>query len=116
MLRMLVITLITMLFSLTAIAESVSNTERSLSPAEQAFLDVIGGLSKEKVVEQLGEPARTEDLTGADGEVVASIWQYDYINTDEKGEYYKHTELDFVDNKVVTVVFMNTDNPTPPGK
>jgi hypothetical protein len=48
--------------------------------------------------------------------VVASIWQYDYINTDEKGEYYKHTELDFVDNKVVTVVFMNTDNPTPPGK
>jgi hypothetical protein len=89
-----------------------ANPDKILSPQEQAFLDAIGGLSKEKVVEQLGEPARKEELLGPDGQTVASIWQYDYLNTDEKGEYYKSTELDFVDDKVVTVVFMNTEDNT----
>jgi hypothetical protein len=50
-----------------------------------------------------------EDIQSASGKLVASIWQYHYLNTDEKGEYYQTTELDFMDDKVVMVVFMNND-------
>ena len=57
----------------------------------------------------LGEPSKIEDLKANDDKVVASIWQYHYLNTDENGEYYQTTELDFLDDKVVTVVFMNND-------
>jgi len=31
------------------------------------------------------------------------------LNTDEKGDYYQTTELDFINDKVVMVVFMNND-------
>ena len=109
MLKTLLVSVFTVMLSIPAFADNNAALEHQLSPAEQAFLDVIGGMNKEKVIAQLGEPARTEELTGPDGEIVASIWQYDYLNTDEKGEYYKRTELDFVDDKVVTVVFMNTE-------
>jgi hypothetical protein len=110
MLKSLILILFSLLLSVSAWADNDSSADRTLSAEEQKFLDVVGGLSKEKVLEQLGQPARTEDLTGPNGETVASIWQYDYLNTDEKGEYYKSTELDFVDDRVVTVVFMNTEN------
>ncbi len=116
MLKTSVAILITILISFNAWADYGNTDQHTISPAEQAFLDVIGGLSKEKVLEQLGAPARTEELTGPDGEIVASIWEYDYLNTDENGEYYKRTELDFVDDKVVTVVFMNTDDTPKPLK
>ena len=64
---------------------------------------------KAKIIEQFGEPSNVEDIASAAGKPVASIWQYHYLNTDEKGEYYQTTELDFINDKVVMVVFMNND-------
>jgi hypothetical protein len=77
---------------------------------EKAFVEVINKFDKKKIVELLGEPARADDvkIKGTD-KVAASIWQYHNINTDENGVYYPTTELDFIDDKVVTVVFLNND-------
>jgi hypothetical protein len=77
---------------------------------EKAFVAVINKFNKEKIVELLGEPARAEDvkIKGTD-KVAASIWHYHNINTAEDGTYYPTTELDFIDDKVVTVVFLNND-------
>ncbi|MGB7815004.1 MAG: hypothetical protein WBL28_01500 [Methylotenera sp.] len=77
---------------------------------EKAFVDVINQFDKTKIVELLGEPAKADDvrIKGSD-KVVASIWQYHNINTDANGAYYPTTELDFIDDKVVMVVFMNHD-------
>jgi hypothetical protein len=77
---------------------------------EKAFVAVINKFNKEKIVELLGEPARAEDVKIKGSEkVAASIWHYHNINTDENGVYYPTTELDFIDDKVVTVVFLNND-------
>ena len=43
------------------------------------------------------------------GKIVASIWQYHNINKAADGTLYPTTELDFVDDKVVQVVFLNND-------
>ncbi len=77
---------------------------------EKAFVEAINKFDKQKIVELLGEPARAEDvkIKGTD-KIAASIWHYHNINTDENGVYYPTTELDFVDDKVVTVVFLNND-------
>ena len=77
---------------------------------EKAFVAVINQFNKAKIVELLGEPAKADDvkLKGS-GKIVASIWHYHNINTDENGNYYPTTELDFVDDKVVQVVFLNND-------
>jgi len=77
---------------------------------EKAFVAVINKFNKEKIVELLGEPARAEDVKIKGSEkVAASIWHYHNINNDENGGYYPTTELDFIDDKVVTVVFLNND-------
>jgi hypothetical protein len=76
---------------------------------EQAFVETIKNVDKAQILEQLGEPALRDDVVGPDGEVIASVWHYSYLNTDENGTYYKTTELDFVRDKVVMVVFMNHD-------
>jgi hypothetical protein len=34
---------------------------------------------------------------------------YHYINTAADGTYYETTELDFIDDKVVMVAFLNND-------
>ncbi len=80
-------------------------------PAEEkAFVDVINKFDKSKIVELLGEPAKADDvrIKGSD-KVVASIWHYHNINTAADGSYYPTTELDFIDDKVVQVVFLNND-------
>lgn len=77
---------------------------------EKAFVAVINQFNKAKIVELLGEPAKADDVkVKGSGKVVASIWHYHNINTDETGAYYPTTELDFVDDKVVQVVFLNND-------
>lgn len=77
---------------------------------EKAFVEVVGKLNKAKIVELLGEPSKAEDVKLKDsGRVVASIWHYHNINTDEEGAYYQTTELDFIDDKVNVVVFLNND-------
>lgn len=77
---------------------------------EKAFVAVINQFNKAKIVELLGEPAKADDVkVKGSGKVVASIWHYHNINTDEDGTYYPTTELDFVGDKVVQVVFLNND-------
>ena len=77
---------------------------------EKEFVAVINNFDMPKIIEQFGEPSKKEDITlHKSGKVVASIWQYHFINTAVDGQYYETTELDFVDGKVVTVVFMNND-------
>lgn len=82
---------------------------------EKEFVDAMNaGVEKAKIIAQFGEPAKKDDIEDA-GKIVASIWQYHNINTTPEGKTYETTELDFVDDKVVMVVFMNhdgTDQPT----
>ena len=89
---------------------SVESASNELPIQEKAFVDAINKFDKKQIVEQLGEPAKADDvrLKGSDT-IVASIWHYHNINTDENGIYYPTTELDFVDGKVVQVVFLNND-------
>ena len=89
------------------LVDAVSN---ELPTTEKAFVDAINKFDKKSIIEKLGEPAKTDDvkLKGSD-KVVASIWQYHNINTAEDGSYYPTTELDFIDGKVVQVVFLNND-------
>ena len=77
---------------------------------EKAFVAAINKFNKAKIIELLGQPARADDVkVKGSGKVVASIWHYHNINTDENGVYYPTTELDFVDDNVVQVVFLNND-------
>ncbi len=77
---------------------------------EKAFVDAINKFNKAKIVAQLGQPAKADDvkIKGTD-KVAASIWHYHNINTAEDGTLYPTTELDFVDDTVVQVVFLNND-------
>ncbi len=103
--------LLALLFALStsAIAE-VNQAAAEIPTDEKAFVDSINGFDKSKILEQLGEPSMKNDITNAKtGKMEASIWHYHYLNTDAKGEYYQTTELDFIDDKVVMVVFMNND-------
>jgi hypothetical protein len=90
--------------------ESAAQAAHTLPTTEKAFVDAINKFDKTTIVEQLGEPATADDvrLKGTN-KVVASIWHYHFINTNEDGTYYQTTELDFVDDKVVQVVFLNND-------
>ena len=77
---------------------------------EKAFVDAINKVDKATIVAQFGEPAKAEDVKIKDsGKVVATIWHYHNINTAADGSYYPTTELDFIDDKVVQVVFLNHD-------
>jgi len=84
--------------------------ETTLPTEEKAFVIAIELLDKKSIVAQLGEPAKADDVKiKGSNRIVASIWQYHKINTDENGVYYETTELDFIDDKVVQVVFLNND-------
>lgn len=77
---------------------------------EKDFVNAIHKYDKSKIVAQFGEPATADDVKvkGSD-KIVASIWHYHFINTTADGTYYETTELDFIDDKVVMVVFLNND-------
>lgn len=96
-------------FGLNAYADST--TPSSLPKEEKAFVDAIGKLKKSQIVALLGEPAKAEDVKLKDsGRVVASIWHYHFINKSATtGEMYPTTELDFIDDNVNVVVFLNND-------
>ena len=77
---------------------------------EKEFVAAINSFTKAQIIEQFGEPAKADDIKLKDsGKVVASIWQYHNINLAPDGSYYLTTELDFIDDKVVQVVFLNND-------
>ncbi|QVL45145.1 MAG: hypothetical protein KFB94_07690 [Methylophilaceae bacterium] len=89
---------------------SESAVVKTLPTEERAFVDAIELLDKKAIVAQLGEPAKADDVKiKGTNRIVASIWHYHNINTDENGVYYQTTELDFIDDKVVQVVFLNND-------
>jgi len=93
--------------------ESIKNqaqNERSLPTDEKAFVKAIKDFDKAAIVAQLGEPAKADDVkVKGSNKIVASIWHYHFVNTDENGKYFETTELDFIDDKVVQVVFLNND-------
>lgn len=92
-------------FSVTAIAAG-----EEIPLTEQEFVDRIKTADKALIVAQLGEPATAVDVTDEEtGQVMGSIWHYHYLNTSNEGEYYKTTELDFVGDRVVTVIFSTSD-------
>jgi hypothetical protein len=83
---------------------------KEIPTTEKEFANAINNFTKEEIIAQLGEPARAEDVKLKDsGKVVASIWYYHNINTAPDGSYYPTTELDFIEGKVVQVVYMNND-------
>ncbi|HLD10287.1 MAG TPA: hypothetical protein VJB68_09605 [Methylophilaceae bacterium] len=89
---------------------SESSVGDKIPTTEKEFVTTINGFDKDEIIEQFGEPSKKDDLgIGKEGKTPASIWQYHYLNTDVNGAYYQTTELDFVDDKVVMVVFMNND-------
>ena len=105
---------VTLAFLLSLSGLAFAATETPSSPSEiptneKDFVASINGFEKSKIIEQLGEPSKVDEVQSVSGKPLASIWQYHYLNTDEKGEYYQTTELDFVEDKVVMVVFMNND-------
>lgn len=111
------ITFATLFFCLSAFclnvwAEDEAQTFalKNIPTEEKAFVDSIHQYTKAQIVEMLGEPAKADDVKLKDsGRVVASIWHYHNINTDMDGVYYPTTELDFIDDRVVMVVFLNND-------
>lgn len=100
-------------FSGAALAGNTTETPPPASEiptSEKEFVAVINQYDKTKIIEQFGEPAKKDDMKlASSGEVIASIWQYHFINTSPEGTYYETTELDFIGDKVVMVVFMNHD-------
>lgn len=94
----------------SAVAGETTASEPSIPTLEKEFVDSINKFDKKQIVAILGEPATADDVRVKGSEkVVASIWHYHYINTAADGSYYQTTELDFIDDKVVMVVFLNND-------
>ncbi len=101
-----------LVFSGAAIAGNTADNPlpSEIPTSEKEFVAIINQYDKAKIIEQFGEPAKREDMKiASSGEIVASIWQYHFINTNSDGAYYETTELDFLGDKVVMVVFMNHD-------
>ncbi|MCF8185470.1 MAG: hypothetical protein K9J28_01480 [Sulfuritalea sp.] len=93
----------------TATAEEIK-IANEIPTLERDFVNAISGFDKAKIIAQFGEPAKSDDVKiKGTGKVVASIWQYHFINTTPDGTYYETTELDFINDKVVQVVFINND-------
>ncbi len=93
-----------------AAAEETPGSRAEIPTLEQDFVKSINKFTKAEIIEQFGEPTKADDVKiKGSGKVVASIWQYHFINTSADGTYYETTELDFIDDKVVMVAFMNND-------
>jgi hypothetical protein len=97
-------------FTLSAYAMAEEPPVSEIPTIEKEFVNTINKYSKSQIIAQFGEPATADDvkIKGSD-KVVASIWHYHFINTTPEGVYYETTELDFIDDKVVMVVFLNND-------
>jgi hypothetical protein len=93
------------------LAEEAKPLAAKIPTEEKAFVEAINKHNKATIVAQFGEPVKAEDVkVKGSGRIAASIWHYHKINTAEDGSYYPTTELDFIDDKVVQVVFLNHEN------
>ncbi len=94
----------------TAFADEAPIKPAEIPIVEKAFVEAINGFDKAKIIAQFGEPAKADDVKiKGSNKVVASIWQYHNINKSEEGVFFETTELDFIDDKVVQVVFLNNN-------
>jgi hypothetical protein len=114
-LSLIVVALAQLMFAQTTFAgatvDNSAEIEAAIIPTvETEFVNVINTFDKAKIIAQFGEPAKADDVKiKGSGKIVASIWHYHFINTTADGTYYETTELDFIDDKVVSVVFLNND-------
>lgn len=93
-----------------AVADEAVNTKVAIPTMEHDFIKSINQFTKEQIIAQFGDPAKADDVKIKDtSKVVASIWLYHFINTAPDGTYYETTELDFINDKVVMVAFLNND-------
>ena len=84
--------------------------EQDIPLDEHAFVETIQRLDKARIQELLGDPEHAIEVKDEEsGNVIGQIWQFQYLNTSAEGDYYKATELDFIGDRVVTIVFSNTD-------
>jgi len=89
-----------------AVEENPIMTE--LPTLDIKFVEKIGILTPDEILNILGEPAKRIELKmKSSNDVIARTWYYHNINTDENGNYFPTTELDIVDGYVESVVFMN---------
>lgn len=88
---------------------AVAATVDSIPENEKEFVAAIQSATKSEIAELLGDPAYSHDIRNAEGDLIGAIWHYHFITTADDGEYYKTTELDFVGDRVVTVVLANDD-------
>jgi hypothetical protein len=103
-------------FIQAAVAEESPSNNNEIPTLEQDFVNSINKFTKAQIIAQFGEPAKADDVKiKTTGKIVASIWQYHFINTAADGTYYETTELDFIDDKVVMVAFMNHNGDEGPG-
>lgn len=107
----IVFTMAQTFFMQAAFAEEATVANSNEIPIiEMDFVNNINKFTKEQIIAQFGEPAKADDVkVKKSGKVIASIWMYHYINTAADGTYYETTELDFIDDKVVMVAFLNND-------
>ncbi len=93
-----------------AVADEAVNTKVAIPTMEHDFIKSINQFTKEQIIAQFGDPAKADDVKIKDtSKVVASIWLCHFINTAPDGTYYETTELDFINDKVVMVAFLNND-------
>jgi hypothetical protein len=82
----------------------------SIPTDEDGFITAIQAKTPKEITELLGDPPYHFDIRDKEGQIVGNIWHYHYVTTSPDGQYYKTTELDFIGDKVVTVVLINTDD------
>jgi hypothetical protein len=110
------------LYALVSFLPAVAYADGGLPLDETNFVEAVQNLTKEKIVELLGQPTTAIEVKDQrTGELVGYAWDYDHLNTSDTGDYYKTTELDLVDDRVVTIVFSNgrtgtdsSSDPAPP--
>ena len=76
---------------------------------EPEFVDTVQKLNQQEIAELLGDPAYQTDIRNKMGDVVGAIWHYHAVTTTEDGQYYPTTELDFIGDRVVNVILINSD-------
>lgn len=82
----------------------------SIPSDEDGFITAIQSKTPQEITELLGDPSYQFAIRDKEGQVVGNIWHYHYVTTSLDGQYYKTTELDFIGDKVVTVVLINTSD------
>ncbi len=109
----LLVALLTLALPTIALADEAQAQPlpKDIPTQEKAFVAIINQYTQAQIVAQFGEPAKAEDVKiKGSGKIVASIWHYHKINTAEDGSSFPTTELDFIDGKVVQVIFLSHAN------